>query len=183
MRPMDRRFVMRAASAATLAVATGATLAPREARTQGVAPRLLSPGEVTCLESVGECLVPGAREEGIAHFIDQQCSGPPHAALLGLRFTNAPPPFIGFYKSALGEIERQSMLRHAKAFASVSAEERHAFVDLMRQGRLADWSGPPQGLVYRILRDDAVDVVYGTVAGFDRLEVPYMPHIAPTERW
>jgi len=32
-------------------------------------------------------------------------------------------------------------------------------------------------------RADGVDVVYGTVEGFERLGVPYMPHILPTARW
>ncbi len=183
MRSTDRRSVMRAASAATLALAAAPMLSPRDARAQGVAPQLLTAQEVAALEAVGECLVPGAREDGIANFIDRQCSVPPHASLLGLRFANAPPPFIRFYRNALGEIDRQSLVRHGRPFQAWSAAEQYAFVDLLRQGRLPDWRGAPQGQIYRILRDDAVDVVYGTVAGFERLDVPYLPHILPTERW
>jgi len=32
-----------------------------------------------------------------------------------------------------------------------------------------------------MVRSDAVDVVYGTVEGFERLGVPYMPHILPPD--
>jgi hypothetical protein len=33
------------------------------------------------------------------------------------------------------------------------------------------------------VRSDAVDVVYGTPAGFEALGVPYMEHIMPPRRW
>jgi hypothetical protein len=45
------------------------------------------------------------------------------------------------------------------------------------------WSGPPPPLFYMMVRSDAVDVVYGTKEGFDQLNVPYMAHIMPRERW
>jgi hypothetical protein len=57
------------------------------------------------------------------------------------------------------------------------------FVNLMRQGKLQGWQGPPPGFVYFVLRSDAVDVVYGTMDGYESLGVPYMPHIAPDKRW
>ena len=44
------------------------------------------------------------------------------------------------------------------------------------------WQGPPGPLVYTVLRSDAVDVVYGTVEGYEALGVPYMPHILPDRR-
>jgi hypothetical protein len=34
-----------------------------------------------------------------------------------------------------------------------------------------------------VLRSDAVDVVYGTVEGYEALGIPYQPHIAPLKRW
>jgi hypothetical protein len=34
-----------------------------------------------------------------------------------------------------------------------------------------------------VVRSDAVDVVYGTMDGYARLDIPYMAHIAPTTRW
>ena len=75
-------------------------------------------------------------------------------------------------------------LRHAKLTLFPQAEEaQRAFVDALRQGKLESWKGPAQGFVYSILRNDAVDVVYGTVEGFARINVPYMPHILPQRSW
>ena len=39
------------------------------------------------------------------------------------------------------------------------------------------------GFVYTILRNDALDVVYGTMEAYAALGVPYMAHIAPTKKW
>jgi hypothetical protein len=39
-----------------------------------------------------------------------------------------------------------------------------------------------QAQVYFVLRSDAVDVVYGTMEGYESLGVPYMPHIVPDKR-
>ena len=37
--------------------------------------------------------------------------------------------------------------------------------------------------VYFVLRNDAVDVFYGTQDGFEALGIPYMAHIEPPSRW
>jgi hypothetical protein len=87
---------------------------------------------------------------------------------------------VNFYRAALTEIDRQC---NGKPFAELSAAEQREFINLVRQNKHADWKGPPQGQIYGIFRDDAVDVVYGTVEGFERLGVPYMPHVLPTARW
>ena len=50
-------------------------------------------------------------------------------------------------------------------------------------GSSSNWKGPPQGAVFGAFRTDGVDVVYGTVEGFERLNVPYMAHIMPKTRW
>jgi hypothetical protein len=53
----------------------------------------------------------------------------------------------------------------------------------MRQDKIDGWQGPRAPFVYFLLRTDAVDVVYGTMDGYAKLGVPYMPHIAPTRSW
>ena len=63
------------------------------------------------LEALGEALVPGARAAGVAHFIDQQISVPPGEALLEARIVNIKPPFVNFYRAAIGAIEKASMLQ------------------------------------------------------------------------
>ena len=46
----------------------------------------------------------------------------------------------------------------------------------MRQNKIEGWQGPAGGFVYFVLRSDAVDVVYGTMEGYESLGVPFMPH-------
>jgi hypothetical protein len=54
----------------------------------------------------------------------------------------------------------------------------------MIAGSPAGWAGGvPAPLFYFGLRSDAIDVVYGTVDGFAKLGIPYMPHILPTTAW
>jgi len=153
-------------------------LTPREARAQSVALRTLKADEAETIEALGETLVPGARAAGIARFIDQQLSVPPEEALLEARILNVRPPFVNFYRAALGAIERAS-----GGFAKRSAPEQRDFVNLMRQNKVEGWQGPPGGFVYLVLRSDAVDVVYGTLEGYATLGIPYMAHIAPLKRW
>jgi hypothetical protein len=150
-----------------------------EARAAGLPYRVLDPDQVRTLESLGEVLVPGSAAAGIAHFIDVQLAGPPADSLLMIKYLGLNPPFIDFYKggsSALNAAARG-------AFSALGAADAHALVAAMSKGDIKDWKGPPAGLFFFVLRNDAVDVVYGTVKGFESLGVPYMPHIAPPTRW
>jgi Gluconate 2-dehydrogenase subunit 3 len=181
-----RRFMQGAALGALAFTVDGAKilLTPREARAQGVALRTLRPGEAETLAALGETLVPGAGEAGIVHFVDQQLSGPPEEALLEARILNVRPPYVNFYRTALEAVERASEKQNeGKRFADLDAAGQHAFVDRMRQNKIDGWQGPPGSFVYLVTRSDAVDVVYGTVDGYAKLAVPYMAHIAPTQRW
>jgi len=186
MDAIRRRTFVRGAAAGALAFTVGGAevlLLPKEARAQKVPLKVLNADEAARLEAVADAMVPGAREAGIAHFVDQQCSVPPHEALLSVRISNARPPFVNFYRTSLTEIDRQSNGAHGKPFAQLTAAEQQAFIGAMRVGKHADWKGPPQPAVYNAFRADGVDVVYGTVEGFERLGVPYMAHILPTARW
>jgi Gluconate 2-dehydrogenase subunit 3 len=159
-------------------------LLPSEARAQKVPLKILSADEAARLEAVSETLVPGARAAGIAHFVDQQCSVPPHDALLSIRIGNARPPFVNFYRAALNAIDTASKAQHGKPFAELTAAEQVAFIGTMRTGKHPDWKGPPpQPAIYNAFRADAVDVVYGTVEGAERLGVPYMALVTPKTRW
>jgi hypothetical protein len=180
-----RHFVKGATLGALVFTVGGAQvlLTPRQARAQGVPFRVLEPQEVATLEAAGETLAIGARQDGIAHFVDQQITQPPAHALLSLRVTEVRPPYANFYRAALGGIDRASRAQHQRGFAELGAAEQHDFVDRLRQGKIESWQGPGQSFVYGILRNDAVDVVYGTVEGFARLGIPYMPHILPERNW
>ena len=186
MDPVKRRTFMKGAAAGAFAFTIGGVevmLTPGEARAQGVPLKVLTADEAKALEAVGEAFAPGARETGIANFVDQQCSVPPHEALLNVRIANVQPPFVNFYRAALTAIDKACNAKHGKPFAALSEAEQFDFINLMRQGKHEGWQGPPQAAIYGNFRADVVDVVYGTVEGFKRLGVPYMAHIEPKARW
>jgi hypothetical protein len=162
-------------------------LTPREARANGADFAVLNDDEVDVLEAFGEALAPGARDAGIAHFVDRQLSVGPDDALLMIKSFNVPPPYAAFFKAGLAALDGHSRVVHGKRFAELDAAATNAVM----QGLVATlggaepeaWDGPPAVLVYFAVRSAAVDVVYGTVEGFQRLGVPYLPHILPPETW
>jgi len=183
---LQRREFMKGAAAGALAITVGGVdpfLAARTAQAQGAQFRVFTAGEAETVEALGETLVPGARTAGIAHFVDHQLSLPPGEALLEARILNIRPPFVDFYRAALGAVDKASQTRHSLRFVQLNATQQRDLVDLMRQAKLEGWQGPPGPLVYMVTRSDAVDVIYGTMEGYAALGIPYMPHIAPKQRW
>ncbi len=183
---IDRREFMRGAAVGALAFTVGGAqvlLTAREARAQGVPFRLLNSDEADTLEALGETLAPGARAAGVAHFVDHQLSVPPEEALLEARILNVRPPYVNFYRAAFVAVDRASQALGGRRFVMLPSNEQRDFVNLMRQNKIEGWQGPPGGFVYFVLRSDAVDVVYGTVEGYEALGIPYMAHIVPLKRW
>lgn len=183
---MDRRQFLRNGSLGLLAFSVGGSellLTPREARARELPYEVLSPDEVRTLETLGEVLLPGAAEAGIAHYVDHQLAAPAPEALLIIRYLDIPPPYAPFYHGVLAAAEGASRAAHGAALHELDADARHAFVADMSTGSTAEWQGPPVGLAYFVLRNDAVDVVYGTQEGFEKLGFPYMPHIVPPTPW
>jgi hypothetical protein len=186
MDAMERRVFLKGAGMGMLAFTVGGAsvlMTPGQARAQNVPFRLLKAHEAETIEAMGETLVPGARGAGVAHFVDQQVSVAPGEALLEARQLNVKPPFINFYRAAIGAVDKAAEARSGKLFAALGAADQSAFVDAMRQNKIDGWQGPAGGFVYLVMRSDAVDVVYGTMEGYQQLGVPYMPHIAPDRRW
>jgi hypothetical protein len=187
MTEIGRRAFMQGAAVGALAFTVGGVdvmLTPRQARAQDVPLRTLSAELGQTLEALGEALVPGAKQAGIMHFVDQQLSIPPDEALLEARIVNVRPPFVTFYRAAIGAVDRASAARNGgRRFAQLNATEQHDFIDLMRQNKIEGWQGPAGSFVYFILRSDAVDVVYGTMEGYAGLGIPYQAHIEPEKRW
>jgi hypothetical protein len=158
-------------------------LTPREARAQTASFRVFDQRQVGTLEALGEILVPGAAAAGIAYFVDSQLAADPNDCLLIARYFNLEPPYSGFYAGALASVERLSMRRHGKPFGALAESDAVALVRDISVRDPEGWEGPPAPLAYLLIRSDAVDVSYGTVEGFQRLNVPYMPHIPPPDRW
>ncbi len=186
MTAIERRAFVQGAGLGALAFVVGGAevlLTPRQAHAQALPLRTLSAEQAATLDALGETLVPGAKEAGITQFVDQQISGPPERALLQARVLNVRPPFANFYRAALGAVDAASNKNKNQKFAALSAAEQHDFVGQMRINKVENWQGPPSPFVFAVLRSDAVDVVYGTMEGYAALGIPYMPHIAPTQKW
>ena len=186
METIDRRGFVKGATVNALVFTVGGAqviMAPGEARARGVPFRLLDAHQGETLEALGETLVPQAREAGVAHFIDQQLSVPPSESLLQARIFNFRPPFAEFYRNTIIAVDESSRKHFGRDFAELSAADQREFVDRMRQNKIEGWTGQPGALVYAVLRADAVDVVYGTMEGYEALGIPYMPHIPPEKRW
>ena len=177
---------MKGAALASLACTVGGAevlLSPREAHAQGVPLKVLTADERVALEALGETLLPGARDAGLAHYVDQQLSVDPSESLLLARALGVAPPYAGFYRAGLAGLDQSSRQAHGLRFAELAADKRSEFVEQIRQKVPEGWSGPPSPFFYFVSRGDAVDVYYGTVEGFERLGIPYMPHIIPIKRW
>jgi hypothetical protein len=182
----QRRLVLKGAALGALAYTIGGTeilLSPREALAQEVPLKVLTTEERAALEALGDTLLPGAREAGLAHYVDQQLSVPASEALLVARAVGVMPPYANFYRAGLAGLDAASQKAHGAKFAALAQDKRNAFVEELRQKVPDGWSGPPSPFFYFVSRADAVDVFYGTVEGFERLGIPYMPHIAPLKRW
>lgn len=158
-------------------------LTPAQAKAVNVPLRTLTDAEARTLEALGEILLPGSAKAGLAHFIDHQLSGAPGESMLMLKYLGVAPPFAPFYRNGIAGVESAARTVYSKSCAELEEKQGQALVVAMAQGELQGWSGPPAGLFYFTLRNDAVDVMYGTQAGFELLGVPYMAHIPPSSRW
>jgi len=158
-------------------------MTPAQARAADIPFRTLAAGNVAVLDALGEILVPGSSGAGLAHYIDHQLSGHPADSMLMIKYLGVAAPFSQFYESGLRATDALAQAVYQKAWTALSKEQATALVTRMSVGQVEGWQGPPAGLFYFVLRADAVDVVYGTKAGFEQLGVPYMAHIEPPSRW
>jgi hypothetical protein len=162
--------------------AGGLLLSPIEAHAQGLQLKVLSKVQGDLLGTLGNVLLPGAREAGIVEFVDHQLSK--SVPLLIVRYFNWPGDLTAFYKQGLAALDVASTRANGSAFALSTPAQQRALVGSMLGGKVDGWdSALPSRLFYLATRSDAVDVVYGTVDGFKKLNVPYMPHIVPPEKW
>ncbi len=158
-------------------------LTPREAYARSVPFSILNQEEVDTLEAICEHLLSGARENGVAYFVDHQLSLDPNDSLLFIKCFNLEPPYADFYRSALAEISRVSETIYGVSIVDLHQAGAVSLIESLRDGNIAGWNGPPPPLVYHALRNDAVDVVYGTMEGFAHLGIPYLAHIEPPRTW
>src|SRR5262244_2037837 len=134
MATIERRAFMKGATLGALAFTVGGStimLTAREARARNFPFRLLKEAEADIIEAIGDTLVPGARQAGIAHFIDHQISVPAEEALLQARIFNVRPPFANFYRAAIGAVDRSSEKLTGRKFAALSTVDQRDFVGSM----------------------------------------------------
>ena len=158
-------------------------LTPAQARAAKVPLHTLAAGDVTTVDALGEALLPGCAAAGLAQYLDHQLSGDPAHSMLMIKYLGVPPPFDAFYQGGLRATASAARALYGKAFGELSSQQAGALVTQMSAGHVDGWQGPPSALFYFVLRNDAVDVFYGTQGGFELLGVPYMAHIAPLSRW
>lgn len=186
MERQSRRHFLRQAAIGALGFWSGGQLlwlTPAEARMQAVPLRVLQPAEATTLEAFAEFLLPGSAAAGIAHFLDQQLSAPLRDQMLVIRYLGVEPPFQPFYAGGLAALDAAAQAATGRDFAALDTAQRDALARLVMAGDLAGWAGPPAPFFTFVVRSDVLDVMYGTMAGFDRLDIPYLAHIQPPSRW
>jgi len=139
--------------------------------------------EAAVMDALGEVMLPGARAAGISGYVGTQLLLPPEHLVLMIKYIVSSPPYTEFYRSGLNSLEAVTIKRYSRHFARLPPVQAAGLVRELGAGGLEHWSGPPQPLFHFIARNDALDVVYGTRQGFNRLGTPYMAHIEPPEDW
>jgi len=184
---INRRKFVRNTGLGALAFNIGgipSLLTPREAHANGIEFKLLSNEDAALLAGFADNLLPGAAAAGVAHFVDHQLATDPQECLLMCKyFPQIKAPFATFYASGIAALRDQAQAKFAKPFARLDKAQKNTLTDLIWRGEAVSWNGPPPPLFYMMVRSDAVDVVYGTKEGFDELNIPYMAHIMPAEKW
>jgi hypothetical protein len=182
---MNRKKLL-AVSSVSLAIAAVTPFAifdPREARAQNAPFHVLSTAEVATIETLAEAIVPGARAAGVSHYIDHELAGPSPRLLL--RFAQLPGPMPPYYHAALAAFAASLEAQAQGAFGSLGPDAQNGVVEALRTGSIQHWSPDAVAapVFYGMMRNDGVDVVYGSADGFKHLEMPYMPHIMPKTTW
>jgi hypothetical protein len=167
--------------AASAMFVVGRLLSPMQAKAEGAPLMILTPEQAAQLEAVGDVLLPGARDAGIANFVDIQLGRAD--PMLIAKYFDWPGNLTDFYTQGLAALDNASQAANGAPFARATPEQQTALMGKFLDDKVPGWDGPPAPLFYLFVRGDAVDVVYGTVDGFQRLDIPYMPHILPEERW
>jgi len=143
----------------------------------------LSEGQAKTLETLADAIVPGAKQAGVANFVDLQLAAEPSESLLMIRYLGVPPPYDGFYQSGIENVERLAKTSFSKDLIDLNSEQIENLVDKLLTDSDDEWSGPPASFFYFVLRSDAIDMVYGTSTGFEKLGIPAMLHIEAKQWW
>jgi hypothetical protein len=134
----------------------------------------LTAAQCGALESVGDALVPGALQAGLAPFIDSQLALGSGSKLIAKYLGVDPLGQLSFYRGIADN------LITSLARPETTPEQ---LIGAMATDAVTDWAGPPASYAFFVLRADALDVTYGTPEGFTTLDIPYGAHIRPEAYW
>lgn len=145
---------------------------------------VLTAHEAAIYDAWCDQLAPGAAEAGVSRYLDAQLAAPREEAFLFLRVL-ANPPFEGFYRQGIAGIEQETRARFGSdaSYTALDDAQQRALIDAAAAETTRVWNTPPPSFFFFVSRADAVDVAYGTEAGFRRLGVPYIAHIRPPAPW
>lgn len=184
--PHSRRSFLRNSGLGALSFYVGGKLlhlTPAQAREQELPLQVISLHQAKLLEAFGEVLLPRSTAAGIAWYVDHQLNTAPVGQMLILKYLRVEQPFTAFYAEGLAALDAHAAATMGKPFLELTTEQQSEMTGQIAQANPGGWSGPPAPLFYFALRNDALDVVYGTVQGIESLGLPYMAHIQPPSRW
>jgi len=184
--PTSRRAFLARAGVGVAALGVAGCVSPAGlAAAHGRPPkrlRVLSKGEAATYGTWCDVLAIGAAKAGVAFFVDKYLAEPFPDSLLLIRYLQN-PPFTDFYLGGIAGIDQESEARYSKPFVTLDDARKKSVVEAAVTSSTIAWTTPNPNFFYFVSRSDAVDVVYGTVAGFRDLRIPYLPHIRPRQPW
>lgn len=175
MQTTRREVLGQAANGLVLArVARGlAWLSPAAAAACSAEWRSLTAVEARWLEGLATAIAPPVKGTGFSHFIDHHVSVPAAKSLLAVRYLDIAPPYLTFYRAGVA-----ALVELAGSNLPPPDDMRwSALLTDLAAGGGSGWKGPPAPLFLFAVRLDAIDVAYGTRAGFARLGVDYLAHV------
>jgi hypothetical protein len=146
-----------------------------------VSPASLPANRVASLRAYADILVPGSGKAGVTEFVSAMLAS--DDPMLFYKYLDFPLPPAAFYTAGLAALDDLSMQRKQRPYSGLSRGDMKAIAEAVLDPNLKGWTGPPPFLFYLAVKNDAIDVVYGSVAAYDRLNIPYMPHILPPATW
>lgn len=144
--------------------------------------QILSESEADILTTWCEAIVSGAETAQVARFVDQNLAGSVGSSLLLLRYFDLNGA-VGFYRKGLAGIDEESRHQFDRPFRELEPSQKKTLIKAAIGSGMKIWKDPDPNFFYFITRSDAVDVVYGTEAGFANLDIPYLAHITPPRAW
>lgn len=185
----SRRLALKAGAGGLISVSIAGCqeeMTPRAAKEAGADLLTLTTDEAALLEALGETLVPGARDAGIVAYVDAGLTADTADCLLMIRYLDVPGPFAPFYRSGLAALQAFTLKTKSARFEALGKDDQADIVRTISGSQPDGWSAngaPPAPFFYFALRGDAIDVAWGTMAGFDIFEQPYLAHIEPVTPW